>query len=123
MAVIHISARQYWRKGAGYTLQSVRVWVDGQDVGVHELTQSRERSGAIELGMKVLERAGFDPGVARPMWDSSWTEAGHTLALDCTWVGKMSDAHGVHGTTDGVLLWRVFRDGVWRDALEPVASA
>lgn len=125
MAIIHVSARQYWRKSAGHTLQSVRVWVDGQDVGVHGLTYSRERCGAIELALAVLDRAGYDPGVDRSKahWDGAWRDAGHTLSLDLSWVGKREDAHNTRGSRDDVFLWRVFRDGVWRDALDPAVSA
>ena len=118
MAIIHIGSREYWRKSAGYTLQSVRVWVDGQDVGVHGLTYSSERSGAIELALAVLDRAGYDPGVDRSQahWDSAWRDAGHTLSVDMSWVGKRDDAHRAHGSRSNMLLWRVFRDGEWHDA-------
>jgi uncharacterized membrane protein (DUF2068 family) len=124
MAIIHVSARQHWNKSAGWTRQSVRVWVDGVDVGAHELTSSRERSGAIELALVVLDRAGFPVDINRSQayWGEVWERAGHTLTLDMCWVSRKADAHGVYGAVDGVMLWRVWRDGVWVDALDPAAA-
>jgi len=106
MAIVHVNARQYWVKSSGYTETSVSVWVDGVHVGSMPLAYGRDRSTAIDMALTLLETVGFPVGVADPYWDGAWSDAGHALAVDVSWVSKRGDAYGSR-------IWRVWSDGMW----------
>jgi hypothetical protein len=117
MSIIQVNARESWDRVNGNTYQSVRVWVDGQDVGTYGMTYGRDRSTALDSAVYVLRAAGFDDvPTDSPHWNKSWEDLGHVVTVDVCPIGRTKDHYvgtGCKVRAGGVHLWRVFRDGVW----------
>ena len=101
-----VCAREYFDRVNGNTYQSVRVFVDGDTVGVSPLEYGRDSLTALRRAWEILTLAGYP--VPDDYRREPWRVAGWNVSVDVCPIARKRDAHARTPGRKGIEIWNTY---------------